>query len=80
MALRAVTFPDHPSWESIWSAEELAEFLDINTQTIYAECKRGAWDFALIPGTGTRRRFSGFALAARFGVPGYGEGVEQTGT
>jgi hypothetical protein len=62
-----------PSWDEVWLVEDLARYTRTSEQTIYAAIKTGAWDFALVPGTGRAKRFAGPSLAARFGVPGYAE-------
>jgi hypothetical protein len=80
MTLRAVQpVASHPSWDDVWNADDLAHWIGVNVATVYAAIKAGEYDFARIP-AGRAIRFSGPALAARFGVPGYGEGVQQTGT
>ena len=58
---------EHPSWDETWLVADLAGYLHVSPQTIYAGVARGDWDFALAP-TGRAKRFSGPALARRFGV------------
>ncbi len=80
-ALEQRSEPEHPSWDDIWFVDQLAAYLRVSPQNVYAACARGDWDFALVP-AGRCKRFAGPQLAAAFGVPGYakGGGVEVRGS
>jgi hypothetical protein len=67
--------PDHPGWDGVWLVSELAEFMRCSEQALRDSIRTGAWDEAVVR-VGRLVRFSGPALARKFGVPGFGEEVE----
>lgn len=68
--LRAVTpasEPEHPSWDGVWTVDDVAAYLNVSSSALYGSIRGGEWACEVVR-VGRCLRFPGPLLARRFGV------------